>query len=254
MPFLFNEMLPLGVVAAFRQADFFGQMIVCVLFFGSMFVWSIMLVKFQEVRTAKKNSRLFLHAYRKSHAPMDPALIGQRFPASPFHEVYRAAIRKINTMDKSAPSTNHENLLMDDTQMKAVRTVIENRTADESLNLESYMGFLALATTTAPLLGLLGTVWGVMTAFGGMVVTGSALLSAVAPGISGALLTTVIGLGVAIPSAIAYNVLTSKIRRICVVLENFSQELASDLELVHVEHKPARHQGATTGIDGEELA
>ena len=92
------------------------------------------------------------------------------------------------------------------------------------------MGFLATAVTTAPFLGLLGTVWGVMAAFGGMAAQKSAQLSAVAPGISSALLTTVVGLLVALPSAIGYNLLSNQIRQLCVKTDNFAQELVSDIE------------------------
>jgi biopolymer transport protein TolQ len=89
------------------------------------------------------------------------------------------------------------------------------------------MGLLATAVSSAPFLGLLGTVWGVMDAFGGMAVKGSATLSAVAPGISAALLTTVVGLLVALPSAIGYNLLTNQIRRLTVQMDNFAQEFDS---------------------------
>ena len=92
------------------------------------------------------------------------------------------------------------------------------------------MGLLATAVTGAPFLGLLGTVWGVMDAFKAMAVTGSVMLSEVAPGISGALLTTVVGLLVALPSLIGYNLLSSEIRRMSVAMENFSDELVKDLE------------------------
>ena len=94
---------------------------------------------------------------------------------------------------------------------------------------------IASAVTTAPFLGLLGTVWGVMDSFGGMGVTGSAMLSAVAPGISGALLTTVVGLLVALPSAICYNLLSDQIRRLSVEMDNFVQEFMSDIERLYLE-------------------
>jgi len=84
--------------------------------------------------------------------------------------------------------------------------------------------------STGPFLGLLGTVWGVMEAFGAMANSGSALLSAVAPGIAGALLTTVVGLLVALPSSIGYNMLTTRIRRLAVQMDNFSQEFAADVQ------------------------
>ena len=89
---------------------------------------------------------------------------------------------------------------------------------------------MATAVTACPFLGLLGTVWGVMDAFSGMAVAGSAQLSAVAPGIAAALLTTVVGLLVALPSAIGYNILTSRVRELQVRTENFSQELIADIQ------------------------
>jgi biopolymer transport protein ExbB/TolQ len=92
------------------------------------------------------------------------------------------------------------------------------------------MGLLATAVSTGPFLGLLGTVWGVMDSFGAMANAGSAMLSAVAPGIAGALLTTVIGLLIALPSSIGYNMLTTRIRQLAVLMDNFSQEFGSDVQ------------------------
>ena len=123
-----------------------------------------------------------------------------------------------------------ERRCLNDIQINAVRNVAERTMADQALLLENSMGLLATAASTAPFLGLLGTVWGVMEAFGGMAVTGTAMLSAVAPGISGALLTTVVGLLVALPSAVGYNLLSDRLRRMSVEMDNFTQELISDIE------------------------
>ena len=87
-----------------------------------------------------------------------------------------------------------------------------------------------MAVTAAPFLGLLGTVWGVMVAFGSILGSGSAMLSEVAPGISGALLTTVIGLLVALPSSVGYNIIAGQIRTLRVRMDNFLQEFMSDME------------------------
>jgi biopolymer transport protein TolQ len=115
-------------------------------------------------------------------------------------------------------------------QMEAVRNVNERNVADQAVLLEGSMGLLATAVSASPFLGLLGTVWGVMDSFGGMAVSGSATLAAVAPGISGALLTTVVGLLVALPSAIGYNLLTNSIRRLTVQMDNFAQEFSADVQ------------------------
>ena len=93
---------------------------------------------------------------------------------------------------------------------------------------------LSVIATISPLLGLLGTVWGVMDAFNGMAQSGSAALSAVAPGISGALLTTIVGLLVALPSMVGYNLLSSRIRRISVQMDNFAQEYISAIQNAYV--------------------
>jgi len=96
------------------------------------------------------------------------------------------------------------------------------------------MGMLATAVSAAPFLGLLGTVWGVMDAFSGMAESGSVALSAVAPGISGALLTTIVGLFVALPSMVGYNLLSGRIRRISVQMDNFAQEFISEVHNTYV--------------------
>jgi biopolymer transport protein TolQ len=118
--------------------------------------------------------------------------------------------------------------------ISSVKGAAERTVADQALLLENHMGLLATAASTAPFLGLLGTVWGVMESFGNMASSGPALLSDVAPGISGALLTTVVGLLVALPSSIGYNMLSDRIRRLTVLMDNFAQELVSDLERVHL--------------------
>ena len=93
------------------------------------------------------------------------------------------------------------------------------------------MVVLGSIVTGAPFLGLLGTVWGVMDAFGGMAGAGSASLQSLAPGVSGALLTTVAGLVVAIPSVFGYNYLLQNTKIAVVELENFASTAADRLEL-----------------------
>ena len=115
-------------------------------------------------------------------------------------------------------------------QCEGVRAAAERTVADRVLVLENNMGTVATAVSACPFLGLLGTVWGVMDAFGGMATAGSASLSAVAPGVAGALLTTVVGLLVALPSAVGYNMLTTRIRPLSVQLDNFAQEFTGSVQ------------------------
>jgi biopolymer transport protein TolQ len=114
--------------------------------------------------------------------------------------------------------------------MEHVKRALERSVAQESLKLESGLILLALAVSGAPFLGLLGTVWGVMSAFSYVALQGTASLDALAPGVSAALVTTVAGLLVAIPSMFGYNWLVHNLRVMTVELDNFAQELVSKME------------------------
>jgi biopolymer transport protein TolQ len=244
---LFYPDLPLaGIAFALRQSNTAGKIIVAVLFVGSIFAWSVMVAKIKEIRLCRQASRLFLNAYRKEGHPASLFLKRQKYETSPLYTIYERACTALGAAIESRGAEPGDLFMggvasdlhrLDEIQISYVRNVAERSMADEALLLENNMGLLATAASTAPFLGLLGTVWGVMEAFGGMAVAGTAMLSEVAPGISGALLTTVVGLLVALPSAIGYNALTDRIRRMSVEMDNFVQELASDIERHYLQIK-----------------
>ena len=95
---------------------------------------------------------------------------------------------------------------------------------------------MATAVSGSPFLGLLGTVWGVMDAFTGVAEAGSPSLASMAPGVSGALITTVTALCVAIPAMFGYNFLVTSIRAMIVQMDNFAAELASEFDHRFVDH------------------
>ena len=230
--------LPMAsVFSAFGQSNTAGKVIAVILFSGSIVVWSIMAAKLQEVLRAQKSCRRFLAAYRKT--PRSGTLLrrARSAKACPLATLYAHACKPIAPYLEEDCSGDH-GLAMSPVDLKTIESIAGRTAADQALALEDGMGFLATATTTAPFLGLLGTVWGVMEAFMGMGET--ALLSAVAPGISGALMTTVVGLMVALPSAIGYNTLNSRIRALAVMMDNFSQELVTDLEQHAAECRSSR--------------
>lgn len=239
MTVLLTHLPVAGIAYALRQSNTAGKAIVILLFLGSVFAWTVMVTKIRELGQAKRSSRRFLAAYRNEAHPASLFLKRQRFPGSPLQEIYNRTCMALGAA-LEARGANPDDLFMggvgaqphtlSETHISAVRNVAERTVADQAMLLENSMGFLATAVTTAPFLGLLGTVWGVMDSFGGMASGGGSTLSAVAPGISGALLTTVVGLLVALPSAIGYNMLSDSIRRLTVQMDNFSQEMISDVE------------------------
>jgi biopolymer transport protein TolQ len=228
-----------SVTFAFRESSLSGQIIVIILFVGSIFSWSVMVHKWLELRKAKEASDHFIASFRQEEHPMGLFLKQRRYPQSPLYWVYESACLAVGSeldqegferTELSLHQTGWIRSRLPAHQIEAIRNVTERSVADQALVLEHYMGFLATAVTASPLLGLLGTVWGVMGAFSGMAIKGMATLSAVAPGVSAALLTTVVGLLVALPSSIGYNFLAGKIRELHVQMDNFADELIAEIK------------------------
>ena len=143
-------------------------------------------------------------------------------------ETFRA---RLETADKISPA-----------QMGAVNAAMERAVGETALELESQMILLATAVSGSPFLGLLGTVWGVMDTFTDVAVAGSPNIATMAPGVSGALITTVMSLCVAIPAMFGYNFLVTSIRGIIVEMDNFAAELASEFEHKYVDHERGREE------------
>jgi biopolymer transport protein ExbB/TolQ len=238
---LLLPLLSLGSISAsFSQSTMSGKIIVIALFAISIFAWTAMVTKFKELRRARLDSEQFLRAYREQARATNLFIKQQRMPETPLNRLYEAGCKTL-IEELGQIGVDKRDILLTGAwpagqrrlaphQVENIRTVVDCTLADAALELESLMGLLATAVSTGPFLGLLGTVWGVMDAFGSMANSGSALLSAVAPGIAGALLTTVIGLLVALPSSIGYNMLTTRIRRLAVQMDNFAQEFSSDVQ------------------------
>lgn len=238
---LLLPILTTGAVSfAFNESTMPGKVIVLILFASSIGVWTVMITKFVQLWMARRATERFLEAFRSEAGPISLYVKRRRMPETPLQALYDAGCNatanefSLLGMDPeelfTGPTGSSEQHRLETHQIEAVRNVVDRTLADEALRLEDRMGVLATAVSACPFLGLLGTVWGVMDAFGGMATTGAAMLSAVAPGISGALLTTVVGLLVALPSSIGYNMLTSRIRRLSVQMDNFSQEFTGAVQ------------------------
>ena len=232
--------LPLGNILfdAFMISDPFGQFIVGVLVFASIIAWSIMFHKYIELQKVAQSDRLFLRAFNARLHPLELFLEENVSSDSPMGKVYLSACHAVRREFEARAKKEKRDLHQIDLsqerltalQIDAIRKVAECAAADQYLLLENMMTLLGSVYTLAPMLGLFGTVWGVMVAFHGMGAQGMANLSAVAPGVSSALLTTVIGLLVAMPSAYGCNKLNDHIRFLGVQLENFTDTFAARLQ------------------------
>ena len=110
-------------------------------------------------------------------------------------------------------------------EIELVRGTCEHILDEEEIRIEHGMGIIATVVALSPMLGLLGTVWGVLDAFAEMGTAGSANLATIAPSISAALVTTVVGLLIAIPGTIAFARMQASIRHITADMEGFGDEL-----------------------------
>ena len=120
---------------------------------------------------------------------------------------------------------------------EAVKVVLEEAAAAQAMSLEKGMIVLSTAVAGGPFIGLLGTVWGVMSTFAGIAEANSASLTAMAPGVAAALIATVTGLLVAIPAMFAYNFMVTTIRAITQELDGFATRYANQIEHTYVDNR-----------------
>lgn len=227
-----------GVLWAFNISDPIGKLIVLILIGASILAWSIMLGKYIELRKVEKADEHFAHVFERQENPLEIYVRGPAHPDSPMAKVYAAACLAVKREFESQASKHHRTLNQIDLsqerlsalQIDSIRKVAECAVADQILLLETQMSMLGSTYTIAPMLGLFGTVWGISVSFEQMAKQGSANLSEAAPGISSALLTTIVGLVVAIPSAYGCNKLNEKIRFLSIQLENFVDKFTTRLQ------------------------
>jgi biopolymer transport protein TolQ len=216
-----------------EQATPEAKVIIVCLGIFSIVAWSVMTSKAVQMRRAKKLNQLFYGEFHSQKTVLD--IFDRRVQAEgcPLFMVYQAGSLELDARLKTPDGGRKRHVSLK--AMEHVKRTLENKVAQESLKLESGLILLAIAVSGAPFLGLLGTVWGVMSTFSGIARQGSATMAAMAPGVSAALITTVAGLLVAIPSMFGYNWLVHNLRALTVEMDNFAQELVSKIETEYLE-------------------
>ena len=199
----------------------------------SVMAWSVMIAKTLQMRRARKLNHFFNAEYRAQKHVLE--VFDRRVQAEgcPMFMVYQAGSVELDARLKTPEGGRKRQVSLKG--IEHVKRTLENTVARESLKLESGLILLAIAVSGGPFLGLLGTVWGVMSTFGHVAQQQSASLTAMAPGVAAALITTVAGLLVAIPSMFGYNWLVHNLRVQTVELDNFAQDLISKVETEYLE-------------------
>jgi biopolymer transport protein TolQ len=226
-----------AAIEAYKQSDSVGQAIVWILFIGSVFTWTIMVEKWMTLRKAKILAKQFMKEFRNEEFPLRLWLKSKK-NVDPVSAVYKSGAASLvefyDVSENESSAYGSEKFpvkKLSTAEVESVRSALERAVSDQILLIEDKIGLLAIAVSVSPFCGLFGTVWGVMMAFCGLASQGRADISAIAPGVSGALLTTVVGLLVAIPSLIGYNLLTNTIRQLTVYMDNFVEEFMAKIKL-----------------------
>ncbi len=208
-----------SILALVLEADLVVQLVLLALIGMSIVCWGIILNKWNTVRRAHAQSTQFLDGFWKAQQLDDVYQRTSRFPNSPVAEVFKAGYVELGRLTGGAGAG-----AMDLGLTENIERALRRTTNTELAQLERLIPFLATTGSTAPFIGLFGTVWGILRAFQKIGATGNASIQVVGPDIAHALVATAVGLLAAIPAVMAYNYFNTRIRTIHGEMDAFSSD------------------------------
>ncbi len=194
----------------------------------SIVSWAVILRKARYVRRAAQQTRQFLNLFGLRTRLGDYEQVARTMRASPLSSLLLAGVEEWQKLRKDFHGTVQGAELLQQL-IPNITEAMDRAASRESDRLEGWLPFLSITTMVAPFLGLLGTVQGVLATFLGLRTTQIPTLQTIAPGISDALITTIMGLVVAIPAAFFYNYFVGRVRNLQSEMERFSSELTGIL-------------------------
>ena len=219
-----------SLVQGFLGSNFMGQALVVIQLVGSVVMVAAILGKAKELHFVKTLTRRFKNDFANSSEALEYYVQRRPAPTTGMAEIYRQTCeRLLRLLSPDAQSLvagrGAGEAALTAREVELVRGTCEHALDEEELRVEHGMGVISTVVALEPMLGLLGTVWGVLDAFAEMGTAGSANLATIAPAISAALVTTVVGLLIAIPGVIAHTRLNASVRNITSDMEGFADEL-----------------------------
>ena len=207
-----------SLIKLFIRADFVVKSVIVVLIAASIFSWALIVDKYKLFKKINLSSDEFEQKFWKSKSAES---FYNNIPANsndPLANIFKAGMGEM--LKSKTRSSN---------QSERVSRILEVSTEREMLTIEKYFTFLATVGSTAPFIGLFGTVWGIMNSFQSIAVSRNTSLAIVAPGIAEALFATALGLLAAVPAVVAYNKFNSDAKKYLQKIENFSKRFLSIL-------------------------
>ena len=221
-----------SLIDGFLGSNLMGQGIVLVQILLSVVMVAAIIGKWKELAFVGMSTRRFLRDFSTCHDVLEYYLHRRPSAMNGLEGIYKETcerLLKLLAPDMRSLLVGRQSGAADAAltarEIELVRGTCDHILDEEEIRLDHGMGVISACVASAPMLGLLGTVWGVLDAFAEMGTAGSANLATIAPSISAALVTTVVGLLIAIPGTICFTSMQGKIRNISADIEGFADEL-----------------------------
>ena len=206
-----------SLVQLFLRADFIVKAVIIILIAASIYSWALIFEKYKLFKKIEKSTTSFEEKFWKTKSAESFYNNFTNREKDPVANIFQSAMSElIKTKSKSSA-----------VQSARVSRVIEISADKEIKLIEKHFTFLATVGSTAPFIGLFGTVWGIMNSFQSIAISRNTSLAIVAPGIAEALFATALGLLAAIPAVVAYNKFNSDSKKYSARIENFSKRFLS---------------------------
>jgi biopolymer transport protein TolQ len=206
-----------SLIQLFLRADFIVKAVIIILIAASIYSWALIFDKYKLFKKIEKSTNSFEEKFWKSRSAESFYNSFANRDKDPVANIFQTSMAElIKTKSKSSS-----------VQLARVSRVIEIAADKEIKLIEKHFTFLATVGSTAPFIGLFGTVWGIMNSFQSIAISRNTSLAIVAPGIAEALFATALGLLAAIPAVVAYNKFNSDSKRYSSRIENFSKRFLS---------------------------
>ncbi len=205
------------------------KLVLLVLALFSVVSWFLIVLKWVQFRRVRRQGDRFFDVLERTDRLEHAYHAAMKLPPSPYGRLLREGVNFFSELRPGALKDTRAAEVLSATQLDVLRMVLAKEVGAERDLMARFVPWLATIGSVSPLLGLLGTVLGVMDAFLGIAAGGSGNIAAVAPGVAEALVTTVLGLAVAIPAVIAYNLFVNRLGLFTGELEGFAQEIVGTM-------------------------
>ena len=226
-----SQIISVNILEAIRQNDLVGMACMIILGLFSVVSWAIIIYKFLQLSTVSRQSTSFLDNCMSESVTLEEIYkMAADYPDCPHSQILRESY--VEAEVENWYREYREMPLQDRLTLAKVglERVMEQTISHEMRKLEGGLNFLATTASVSPFIGLFGTVWGILACFQSVANQGNVALSALAPGISTALMTTVVGLIAAIPAAVTYNYFTTRVQALLSQMDSFSMELSNIIQ------------------------